>query len=161
MLGRIWQQSHGPGAFDGCGQLALMPGAGAGFLPAANGAIFHHKTFQGVNCFPINIFDLVHTKGAHLSPGDETAPAARTVAFLSVLVIIISRAHSLLFPLISIFGPETRFLAACRRKTSEVFGVVFVSIVTFIIWLIWRRNHVPKLPKSGKTGFSDRLLAVF
>jgi hypothetical protein len=50
------------------------------------------------------------------------------------------------------------FLAACRRKTSEVFNDIFVGTVTWIIQPIWRQNHLLKLPKSGKISLSDRLL---
>jgi hypothetical protein len=49
-------------------------------------------------------------------------------------------------------------LAACRRKTSEVFNDLFVGTVTWIIQPIWRQNHLLKLPKSGKIALSDRLL---
>jgi hypothetical protein len=40
-----------------------------------------------------------------------------------------------------------------RRKTSEVFNNIFSGIVTRIIWSIWPKNHVLKLPKPGNIGF--------
>jgi hypothetical protein len=67
--------------FNGLGQLALMLGAGTRHAAGKDLAALGQKAAQTSYIFVIDIFYLIHAKGAYLS-----AALARTRGFLSVAV---------------------------------------------------------------------------
>ena len=106
LVHREGQQRDGTSALDGLAQLTLMLGAVAGHTAGQDLAALVDETTQTVDVLVVDVFDLIHTEGAHLTAG---AAQPQVGYFVSVLSS-------------GLTAPSSRQRCHCLRRTFDPSG---------------------------------------